>query len=85
LNKATASEDQQVYAYFQKTLSIAKQSSNQSVRSVSYKQAQQKLADAAILVPLWQNLAQSYVIAQKNVKGITLDATTIWRTYLLSK
>jgi hypothetical protein len=36
-------------------------------------------------VPLWQNLAQSYVIAQKNVKGITLDATTIFRTYLLLK
>jgi len=85
LNKATSAVDKQFYADFQKLLGGAKSTADQNVRAVSYKQAQQKLADSAILVPLWQNLAQSYVIAQKNVKGITLDATTIFRTYLLSK
>jgi peptide/nickel transport system substrate-binding protein len=85
LNKATSAGDKQFYQDFQKMLGDAKKTASQSQRSVFYKQAQQKLADSAILVPLWQNLAQSYVIAQKNVKGITLDATTIFRTYLLSK
>jgi len=85
LNKAAGSVDKQFYADFQKVLGDAKKTADQTRRSVLYKQAQQKLADSAILVPLWQNLAQSYVIAQKNVKGITLDATTIFRTYLLYK
>ncbi len=85
LNKATGSADKAFYADFQKLLGDAKKSADQKTRAVAYRQAQQKLADSAILVPLWQNLAQSYVIAQKNVKGITLDATTIFRTYLLSK
>lgn len=85
LNKATGAADKRFYADFQKMLGDAKKTSNQNRRSVFYKQAQQELADSAILVPLWQNLAQSYVIAQKNVKGITLDATTIFRAYLLSK
>lgn len=85
LNKATSSVDKQYYTDFQKILGDAKKTADQNRRSVFYKQAQQKLADSAILVPLWQNLAQSYVIAQKNVKGITLDATTIFRAYLLSK
>jgi len=85
LNKATASVDKQFYADFQKILGEAKRTADQTRRAVFYKQAQQKLADSAVLVPLWQNLAQSYVIAQKNVKGITLDATTIFRTYLLYK
>jgi peptide/nickel transport system substrate-binding protein len=85
LNKATSAVDKQFYADFQKLLGGAKSTADQNVRAASYKQAQQKLADSAILVPLWQNLAQSYVVAQKNVKGITLDATTIWRTYLLYK
>lgn len=85
LDKATASVDKQFYADFQKLLGDAKKTADVNARTAFYKQAQQKLADSAILVPLWQNLAQSYVIAQKNVKGITLDATTIFRTYLLSK
>lgn len=85
LNKATGSIDKALYAEFQKLLGGAKKTADQNARSVLYKQAQQKLADSAILVPLWQNLAQSYVIAQKNVRGITLDATTIFRTYLLYK
>jgi peptide/nickel transport system substrate-binding protein len=85
LNKATGSVDKQFYADFQKMLGDAKRTADVNRRTGIYKQAQQKLADSAILVPLWQNLAQSYVISQKNVKGITLDATTIWRTYLLSK
>jgi peptide/nickel transport system substrate-binding protein len=85
LNKATGSVDKQFYADFQKLLGDAKRTADVNARSAAYKQAQQKLADSAILVPLWQNLAQSYVISQKNVKGITLDATTIWRAYLLSK
>lgn len=85
LNKATGTADKQSYADFQKILGDAKKSANTGTRSGLYRQAQQKLADSAILVPLWQNLAQSYVIAQKNVRGVTLDATTIFRTYLLSK
>ncbi len=85
LNKSNRSVDKQFYADFQKVLGDAKRTADPNRRAVFYKQAQQKLADGAILVPLWQNLAQSYVIAQKNVKGITLDATTIFRTYLLYK
>jgi peptide/nickel transport system substrate-binding protein len=85
LNKATSSVDKQFYSEFQKLLGDAKKTADVNARTALYKQAQQKLADSAVLVPLWQNLAQSYVIAQKNVKGITLDATTIFRTYLLSK
>lgn len=85
LNKATSSVDKQFYSEFQKLLGDAKKTADVNARTALYKQAQQKLADSAILVPLWQNLVQSYVIAQKNVKGITLDATTIFRTYLLSK
>lgn len=85
LNKSTRSVDMQFYANFQKTLGDAKRTADVNRRAAFYKQAQQTLADGAILVPLWQNLAQSYVIAQKNVKGITLDATTIFRTYLLFK
>ena len=85
LNKATGNVDKQFYAEFQKLLGDAKKTADVNARTAIYKQAQQKLADSAILVPLWQNLAQSYVIGQKNVKGITLDATTIFRTYLLSK
>jgi len=85
LNKATAAVDKQFYTEFQTLFSDAKKTADQNQRAVLYKQGQQKLADSAVLIPLWQNLAQSYVIAQKNVKGITLDATTIFRTYLLSK
>lgn len=85
LNKATGSVDKGFYAEFQKLLGDAKKTPNQAMRAEAYKKAQRTLADSAILVPLWQNLAQSYVIAQKDVKGITLDATTIFRTYLLSK
>ena len=85
LNKATSAVDKQFYTDFQRILGDAKKTADRNRRSVVYKQAQQKLADSAILVPLWQNLAQSYVIAQRNVQGITLDATTIFRTYLLSK
>ncbi len=85
LNKATGSVDKDFYAQFQKLLGDAKKTADVNTRAGFYRQAQQKLADSAILVPLWQNLAQSYVVGQKNVKGITLDATTIFRTYLLSK
>jgi peptide/nickel transport system substrate-binding protein len=85
LDKATSAGDKQYYADFTKLFANGKKTANQSARSATYKQAQAKLAESAILVPLWQNLAQSYVIAQKNVKGITLDATTIFRAYLLSK
>ena len=85
LNKATSVVDKAFYIEFQNILGDAKKTADQNRRSLLYKQAQQKLADSAILIPLWQNLAQSYVIAQKNVKGITLDATTVWRAYLLSK
>ncbi|MGH2403918.1 MAG: ABC transporter substrate-binding protein [bacterium] len=85
LNKATGAADKQSYADFQKLLGDAKKTADRNARSALYRQAQQKLAGSAILVPLWQNLAQSYVIAQKNVKGVTLDATTIFRTYLLQK
>lgn len=85
LNKATAAVDKQYYNDFQKLFGDAKKTADRNQRAVFYKQGQQKLADSAVLVPLWQNLAQSYVIAQKNVKGITLDATTIFRTYLLYK
>jgi peptide/nickel transport system substrate-binding protein len=85
LNKATGSVDKGYYDQFTKVLGDAKKTPNQATRTEAYKRAQQMLADSAILVPLWQNLAQSYVIAQKSVKGITLDATTIFRTYLLSK
>jgi peptide/nickel transport system substrate-binding protein len=85
LDKATAAVDKQYYSEFQKLFSDGKKTADQNQRSVLYKQGQQKLADSAVLIPLWQNLAQSYVIAQKNVKGITLDATTVFRTYLLSK
>ncbi|MDR7420432.1 MAG: ABC transporter substrate-binding protein [Armatimonadota bacterium] len=85
LNKATSSVDKAFYAEFQKLLGGAKKTADIKVRADSYRRAQQVLADSAILIPLWQNLAQSYVIAQKNVKGITLDATTIFRTYLLYK
>jgi peptide/nickel transport system substrate-binding protein len=85
LNKATSSADKGFYAEFQKLLGDAKKTTNQAARAQSYRKGQQLLADTAILVPLWQNLAQSYVISQKNVKGITLDATVIFRTYLLYK
>ncbi len=85
LNKATSAADKQYYADFSKLLTDAKRTADVNARTNFYRQAQQKLAESAILVPLWQNLAQSYVIAQKNVKGITLDATTIFRTYLVSK
>jgi len=85
LNKATSNVDKQFYAEFQKMLGDAKRTADVNVRSAIYKRAQQKLADSAILVPLWQNLTQSNVIAQKNVKGVTLDSTTIFRAYLLSK
>jgi peptide/nickel transport system substrate-binding protein len=85
LNKATSSVDKQFYAEFSKMLSEAKKTADVNARTAIYKQAQQKLADSAVLVPLWQNLTQSNVIAQKNVKGVTLDATTIFRAYLLSK
>lgn len=85
LNKAITSTDKAFYAEFQKVLGDAKKTADQTTRAVAYKQAQQRLADSAVLVPLWQNLAQSYVISQKNVRGIALDATTIFRTYLLYK
>lgn len=85
LNKATGSVDKGFYTEFLRILGDAKKTSNQATRAESYRRAQTVLADSAILILLWQNLAHSYVIAQKNVKGITLDATTIFRAYLLSK
>jgi peptide/nickel transport system substrate-binding protein len=85
LNKATNPVDKGFYDAFTKVLGDAKKTADQNTRTAAYKKAQQTLADSAILVPLWQNLAQSYVITQKNVKGVTLDATTIFRTYLLYK
>jgi peptide/nickel transport system substrate-binding protein len=85
LNKAATSVERGYYNEFLKVLGDAKRTPDQAVRTQHYRKAQQMLADSAILVPLWQNLAQSYVIARKNVKGITLDATVIFRTYLLYK
>jgi peptide/nickel transport system substrate-binding protein len=85
LNKATNPVDKQFYTEFSQMFGRAKMGGDRNQRQVVYKQGQQKLADSAVLIPLWQNLAQSYVIAQRNVTGIVLDATTIFRTYLLSK
>jgi peptide/nickel transport system substrate-binding protein len=85
LDKAVSADDKRYYGEFSKLFGDAKRTANQNARAALYKQAQEKLADSAIVVPLWQNLAQSYVVAQKNVKGITLDATTVFRMYLVSK
>ncbi len=85
LNKATSAADKAYYTDFQKLLGDARKTSDQNARANLYRQAQQKLAESAILVPLFSNSLQGAAIAQKNVKGITLDATTIFRTYLIFK
>ncbi len=82
LNKATDAADKQTYAQFQRILGEALTTSDRAVRSRLYQQAQDLLAQSVILLPLWQNNVQAYVVAQRSVAGITLDGTMLFRDWL---
>ncbi|MEW6046217.1 MAG: ABC transporter substrate-binding protein [Bacillota bacterium] len=85
LDKATNRTDRGYYREFVRLLTAAKHVADQDIRSKFYVDAQQKLAESAILVPLWQNNLQHLAIARRNVKGIILDPSMNLRTWLLYK
>jgi peptide/nickel transport system substrate-binding protein len=85
LNKATSAADQQTYRRFTQLLTDAKKTTDRQVRTQLYQQAQRLLAETAILVPLWSNNVQAFAVAQKNVRGIVLDGTMNFRTWLVYK
>lgn len=85
LNKATNPADKQAYSRFQKLLTDAKLTAEKSKRQAIYQEAQRLLAETAILLPLWKNDQQAVAIARKNVKGIVLDPTMNFRTWLIYK
>jgi len=85
LNKATNSEDRQTYAEFEKILARARTMNDQAVRTSLYRSAQALLARSVILLPLWLNNTQAYVVAQKDVRGFRLDGTMLFRDWLPHK
>lgn len=85
LHQARSATDRQYYERFRTLLGQAKRTTDRARRTEFYRQAQQMLAESAILVPLWQNQLQGIAVAQRNVRGIVLDLTTTFRTWLLSK
>jgi peptide/nickel transport system substrate-binding protein len=85
LNKATSAADQQTYRRFAQLLTEAKKSTDRQVRTRLYQEAQRLLAETAILIPLWSNNVQAFAVAQKNVRGIVLDGTMNFRTWLVYK
>jgi len=85
LNKATSDYDKQVYEKFVELLEGAKLTTDIAERTAMYEEAQRLLAESAVLIPLWQNNSQAYAIAQKNVKGIVLDASMNFRDWLIYK
>jgi peptide/nickel transport system substrate-binding protein len=82
LNKATDSADQQTYARFQTILAQAVTTTDRATRMRLYQRAQDLLGQTVILLPLWVNNTQAYVVARKDVKGITLDGTMQFRDWL---
>ncbi|MBE3598741.1 MAG: peptide ABC transporter substrate-binding protein [Limnochordaceae bacterium] len=85
LDRATSEADRAYYREFVRLLTAAKHVSDQDIRERFYVQAQQKLAESAILIPLWQNSIQHLAIAQRNVEGIVLDPSMNFRTWLMYK
>lgn len=85
LDSATSQADRTYYKEFIRLLTAAKHVSDQDVREEFYVQAQQKLAESAILIPLWQNNLQHLAIARRNVSGVVLDPSMNLRTWLLVK
>ncbi|MFQ6117520.1 MAG: ABC transporter substrate-binding protein, partial [Candidatus Bipolaricaulia bacterium] len=85
LNQATSDYDKGVYQQFVDLLEGAKKTTDIAERTQLYKQAQELLAESAVMIPLWQNNSQAYAIAQPNVKGIVLDASMNFRDWLIYK
>jgi peptide/nickel transport system substrate-binding protein len=85
LHKATSTQDKQYYTQFVKLLGDATRVTSQPLRTKYYEQAQQLLADSAILVPLWSNNNQAFAVTQKNVDGILLTPDMNFRTWTISK
>lgn len=85
LDRATNPTDRGYYRDFVRLLTAAKHVADQDIRTDFYVQAQQKLAESAILIPLWQNNLQHLAIARRNVKGIVLDSSMNLRTWLIYK
>ena len=85
LDKSTNATDRAFYREFVRLLTAAKHVPDQDIRADFYVQAQQKLAESAILIPLWQNNLQHLAIARRNVKGIVLDPSMNLRTWLIYK
>lgn len=85
LDKATAEADRRYYQEFQDLLGRAKAISDPAQRTALYVQAQRKLAESAILVPLWQNFLQHLAIVRRGVGGVVLDPSMNLRTWLLYK
>ncbi|MGQ9477606.1 MAG: ABC transporter substrate-binding protein [Candidatus Bipolaricaulia bacterium] len=85
LNQATSGYDKACYDQFVDLLEGAKATTDIAARTAKYEAAQRLLADCAVMIPLWQNNTQAYAIAQKNVKGIVLDASMNFRDWLIYK
>jgi peptide/nickel transport system substrate-binding protein len=85
LNRATSGYDKACYDQFVDLLEGAKETTDIAARTAKYEAAQRLLADCAVMIPLWQNNTQAYAIAQKNVKGIVLDASMNFRDWLIYK
>ncbi len=85
LDEAKSGYDKEVYQKFVDLLGRAKRTTDLEERTKLYEEAQKLLAESVVLLPLWQNNSQHVAIAKKNVKGIVLDASMNFRTWLIYK
>ena len=85
LNQATNDFDKACYDKFVELLGEAKLTTDIAERTALYEEAQHKLAECAVMIPLWLNSSAHVAVAQKNVKGIVLDASMEFRNWLIYK
>jgi len=85
LDEAKTDYDKEVYQKFVDLLGRAKRTTDIGERTALYEEAQRLLAESVVLLPLWSNNSQHLAIAKKNVKGIVLDASMNFRTWLIDK
>ena len=85
LNHAITDYDKAVYDSFVTLLEGARRTTDIAERTKLYEDAQRLLAESVILLPLWSNRTAHVAAMQKNVKGVVLDSSMLFRLKLMYK